>query len=212
MLELMLSLANTKSSTEVHEIFNTVGTFTWICPAGVTSVNCLLISPGQSSFYTVSTKEHIGGAGGGLRYQNNIPVEPGTSYTVVVGVTKQNGDKPATDNPCSALGLMVMSGSQGTPFSSTVKGGRGGSSVRTAASAFNDGGTPGANSGLFTNGTSTPGDSATTLWGGLGVNYITGQRTNTTTKDGATYGGGGGGQSGKGGDGIVVISNTRVFG
>lgn len=212
MIELMLSIDSGPTGTPiVNQTYTQPGTFVWVCPAGVTSVNCLLISPGQSANFRNAIKQQLGGAGGGLRYRNNIPVTPGVSYTVLVGEPKQNSYEPTTDQPCSAFGISVQSGNQGTPMSSTIKGGYGGYGTQVSAGAFNQGGCNGGMSATFTNGTQDPGYSASTSFGGNGIS-LNGTRVVTTTLVGATYGGGGGGQSGRGGNGVVVIRNTTPFG
>ena len=58
--------------------YTTAGTFSWVCPAGVTSVSVVCIGGGGGD-NTYNT------AGAGLGYKNNITVVPGNSYTVVVG-------------------------------------------------------------------------------------------------------------------------------
>lgn len=59
-------------------IYTTPGTYSWVAPAGVTSVSVVAIGGGGSG-------RSYGGGGGGLGYRNNIAVTPGSSYTVVVG-------------------------------------------------------------------------------------------------------------------------------
>lgn len=56
--------------------------FTWVAPTGVTSVNVLAIGAGGSGRYDWAA---CGGHGGGSVWANNIPVTPGSSYTVRVG-------------------------------------------------------------------------------------------------------------------------------
>jgi len=53
------------------------GTYSWVAPAGVTSVSVVCVGPGG----VVGTAYTSGGA---LSYKNNISVTPGTSYAVVV--------------------------------------------------------------------------------------------------------------------------------
>ena len=60
--------------------YTTPGTYTWTCPAGVTSVSVVCIGGG-------GTGGAYGGSGGSLAYKNNITVTPGTSYTIIVGAT-----------------------------------------------------------------------------------------------------------------------------
>lgn len=69
--------------------YTTAGTFTWVCPGGVTSVCAVAVGPGRSGTGTTSRS---GGAGGGLGYKNNITVIPGNSYTVVVGAVDSTTD------------------------------------------------------------------------------------------------------------------------
>ena len=78
--------------------YATPGTFTWTAPAGVTSVSVVAVGGGS-----------VGG--GGLGWKNNIPVVPGTKYTVVVGAGAQ-----ANISPLNAGSSYFMS-------ATTVKGG-----------------------------------------------------------------------------------------
>ena len=55
--------------------YYSAGTYTWVCPPGITSVSVVCVGGGGPN----------GGGGGELRYKNNISVTPGNSYTVVVG-------------------------------------------------------------------------------------------------------------------------------
>lgn len=62
--------------------FLTPGTYTWICPDGVSSVSAVCVGAGGGGY---SSWANSAGSGGGLGWKNNIPVAPGNSYTVVVG-------------------------------------------------------------------------------------------------------------------------------
>lgn len=64
-----------------EQVYTTPGTYSWVCPAGVTSVSVVCVGGGGGG----STYPGNGGAGGGLGWKNNIAVTPGSSYTVVVG-------------------------------------------------------------------------------------------------------------------------------
>lgn len=59
--------------------YTTPGTYSWVAPAGVTSVAVLVVSPGY------------GNKGGSLAYKNAYPVTPGNSYTVLLN-TKTAGE------------------------------------------------------------------------------------------------------------------------
>ena len=62
------------------------GTYSWTCPAGVTSVSAVCIGAGGGAPYWVGGNNGgTGGGGGALGYKSNIAVTPGQNYTVVVG-------------------------------------------------------------------------------------------------------------------------------
>ena len=95
--------------------YTTAGTYTWIAPAGVTSVAAVAVGGGS-------------GAGGGLGYKNNISVTPGTGYTVIVGVAGRYASSCAIYN----------GGTSSFVNTCTVRGG--GAQHRTAGSYTGDGG------------------------------------------------------------------------
>ena len=64
-----------------QQAYTTAGTFTWVCPAGVTSVSVVCVGGGGD------TGGLPGPGGGGLGYKNNYSVTAGNSYTVVVGAS-----------------------------------------------------------------------------------------------------------------------------
>ena len=63
------------------------GNYTWVCPAGVTSVSVVAIGPGGAG----ENKGSYGGGDGGCAAKNNITVTPGSSYDVIVGVRGLHG-------------------------------------------------------------------------------------------------------------------------
>ena len=63
--------------------YTTAGTYTWVAPAGVTSVCVVCVGGGGGGSW--HNNNSTGAGGGGLGYKNNISVTPGNSYTVVVG-------------------------------------------------------------------------------------------------------------------------------
>jgi len=69
-------------------VFTRAGSYAWVAPAGVTSVSVVCIGGGGAGGVQWSSG---GGGGGGLGWKNNIPVIPGSSYTVVVGAGGSNG-------------------------------------------------------------------------------------------------------------------------
>ena len=69
-----------------QQAYTTAGTYTWVAPAGVTSVSVVAVGGGGAGGIGSSAIRDGGGGGGGaLAYKNSISVTPGTSYTVVVG-------------------------------------------------------------------------------------------------------------------------------
>lgn len=59
-----------------QQAYTTAGAYSWVAPAGVTSVSVVAVGRGGAASYEY---------GGGLGYKNNITVVPGNSYSVVVG-------------------------------------------------------------------------------------------------------------------------------
>jgi len=64
--------------TPTCQIFQTVGTFSWVAPAGVTSVAVVVVGAANCS-------------GAALAYKNSIAVTPASSYTVVVSALSCSG-------------------------------------------------------------------------------------------------------------------------
>ena len=62
--------------------YRSAGTFTWVCPPGVTQVSAVCIGGGGGGGQGWANDA---GGSGGLGWKNNISVTPGNSYTVVVG-------------------------------------------------------------------------------------------------------------------------------
>ena len=75
--------------------YTTPGTYSWLCPAGVTSVCVVCVGGGGGGMQYVSGAGFYpmsGGGGGALGWKNNISVVPGTSYSVVVGAGGAAGE------------------------------------------------------------------------------------------------------------------------
>jgi len=62
------------------EVFDMPGTYSWICPEYVYSVNVVCVGGGSGGL-----AQGTAGAGGGLGWKNSIAVTPGQTYLVVVG-------------------------------------------------------------------------------------------------------------------------------
>jgi len=101
--------------------YTTAGTYSWIVPAGVTSISVVAVGAGGTGYDS-------GGGGGGLGYKNNISVTPSNSYTVVVGATCYPG---GTSYFCNS-GLVAGNGGSGgchRHSSTSVGNGHGGDFV-----------------------------------------------------------------------------------
>ena len=126
-------------------IFETPGRYTWIVPAGVTSISVMAVGGGGAGGPggVGATGSASGGGGAGYAYIYNYPVTPGTGYTIQVG---------AGGGTTERLGTVYWdSADNGTGTDKGALGGGGG-----IASWFNDrstcrggGGTDG-NTGTWT--------------------------------------------------------------
>lgn len=79
---LSLTTISLDSVTGGQAAYTVPGTYSWVCPAGVTSVSAVAVGGGAGGG---NLSYGAAGGGGGLAYGNNRSVTPGTSYTVVVG-------------------------------------------------------------------------------------------------------------------------------
>ena len=104
--------------------YTTPGSYSWECPAGVTSVSVVAVGPGGN---------FIDMGGGGLGYKNNIPVIPGNFYAVEVGNT-------TTTYFISAATVSGQPGVSYTGGSFTGDGGGNGGSVIVGSNDYNGGG------------------------------------------------------------------------
>lgn len=157
--------------------YTTPGTYSWVCPAGVFSVCVLCVSSGGISK----------GSGGSLAYGNNIPVVPGQSYTVRVGLNASGAANTrsyfiSTAHLMSGGGLdtsygVLAEANAGTYLSG---GGRGGGGGQYGDSGGGGGGGAGGYSGnggaggygeaeIATNGAAGSGGGG---GGGGGVSYL----------------------------------------
>ena len=176
----------------------TPGTYSFVVPAGVTSISAVCVGAGGSGCQNAgSVPANFGGAGGGgaLSYVNNISVTPGETLTVVVGA---GGAIPgAVDaQPGNAGGLSRIHRS-GTDL---VVANGGAAGLWSAGGA---GGTPGVGTG----GSGGPGGRDDSGGGGGGAggyagNGGTGASLGGGTAAGTSSGGAGGGGSGCGGGGV----------
>lgn len=170
----------------------TPGSFTWTCPAGVTSINVVCVGAGGTGGRNAAADQQAlggsgGGGGGGLGWRNNILVTPGTVYTVIAGANSTTASTNGT-NSYFQDGYTVVGagggggGSRPAGYSGDIGGGAGGYFV-------GDGGGSGGSGGYAT--------------------------FTTSGGNGPGGGGGAGGYSGNGGNGGVgagALTTTLGFG
>ena len=198
-----------------QQAYTTAGTYSWIAPAGVTSVSVVAVGAGGRGPSGAAQN----GGGGGLGWKNNISVTPGNSYTVVVAA----GNQAATATVHSYFnsiatvagytgnqnngGIRVGDGGGNGGNSTALGGGGAGGYAGNGGNGGNDlgrNGTAGAGGGGGGGGSSeSTGDPNFTAFGGSGGGVgILGQGSNGaagTFSGTTTATGGGGGSSGANG-------------
>ena len=160
----------------------TPGTYTWTCPAGVTSVSAVCVGGGGGN----NNQQWSGGGGGGaLAWKNNIPVTPGQSYTVVVGAAGARASGYYPGGTSYFVNQTTVAAGGGWPDNDiwTPANAAGGTVIA------GDGGGSGGKGGWFNSAATSQSPHITTAYGG---------------------GGGAGGYSGNGGDGGANDSNATV--
>ena len=157
----------------------------WTCPAGVTSVQALIVAGGGGGG-AGATGSQLGGGGagaGGLIYDNSIPVTPGVTYPIIVG---QGGFGGVTGTRSGTTG-------QNSSFSNLIAVGGGFGGVRSVSEAGGSGGSGGAGAG-----NPAAGGTATFGQGNIGA--------------GSQLGGFGGGGGGAGAVGSLGQATTEPTG
>ena len=215
-----------------EQAYITPGTYSWVAPAGVTSVSVVAVGGGGGGSYPWANH---GGAGGGLGWKNNIAVTPGQSYTVVVGsggtygYSPTNGDTSYFVNTGTVAGYGAGQGGGGSSSTGVNYGGgytgdgggRGGNAVSTyhagGAGGYSGNGGDGSNAGGTGGGGGTPCAYSSTYGsgGGGGVGLLgAGANGQSGCNFSAGYGGGGGsgGQNGSPGEPYGPSGNGSIFG
>ena len=160
-----------------------VGSYTWVAPAGVTSISLVAVGGGGARYCG-----NWGGGGGGLGYVNNLTVVPGNSYTVVGGP----GGVKSPSYSGSPSGFGGVQYAQGGSINFASNGG---------PSRQMGGGTPlnGASGG-------TGGSGGCFGCGGGAAGYSgNGGPSGSSTGTGGSGGGGGGGGGGGSGGGVGLL-------
>jgi len=169
-----------------QSLYYSPGTYTWVAPAGVTSVSAVAVGGGGSGPRSYNSSAG-GGSGGGLGWKNNISVTPGNSYTVVVG-------QGATGTSYGSFGL--LGGNSYFVNSSTVAGYGGGH--------WTYGGTGGPNQNAYGGGWTGDGGGA----GGYGSSYASGSGAGGYVGNGGNPSAG----TGSGGAGAAGYNYSSTYG
>ena len=172
----------TTSAAIGQQAYTTAGTFSWVAPAGVTSVSVVAVGGGGA----YDGGSFSGGGGGALAYKNNISTTPGNSYTVIVA--PDNTGSNLASSFCGSS-IVANSGRRAGSFS----GGAGGTYSGTCVFGGN-GGRGGAGNCYGGGGGGGGGYSGT---GGAGANTC--GPNNASGSSGSGGGGGGGANLNRGG-------------
>jgi len=191
-------------------------TYTWVAPAGVSTVSVAAIGAGGGGYYGWAV---CGGAGGALTWANGIPVTPGQSYTIKAGrggcwsqsgggcscfpgVMQANGGRCGCCPGCCSISGSGYTGSaggaSGTPaYPNTAGGGGAGGGYAGNQCRYSNSGYTGCHGG---GGNATAVHSSTYGSGGGGGTGINGQGNNGTCGNGGySHQTGSGGRGGSGG-------------
>ena len=220
-----ISLYNFYSKSNIatgSQIYTTPGTYSWVVPAGVTSVSVLIVGAGGNGgsggqyecFCCCTGRVYVtkfggggGGSGGSLR-ANNISVTPGTTKTVVVAAPTSNCVPSTNTYFCACNYLSVRGGGGGNgrgapgyryntcgPASAGYSGAYGGygGSTGNKNSSYQAGGGGGAGAPGYNYPTGTL---SCASQGGNGSAYTSQQGAGISGRPG--QGSGGGGSGGRG--------------
>ncbi|MDD2735492.1 MAG: CxxxxCH/CxxCH domain-containing protein [Desulfuromonadaceae bacterium] len=177
---------NPAKALAATDTYSTAGTFTWVAPAGVTSVTVQAWGGGGGGGRGGSTNNTRGGGGAGGQFASStVTVVPGNSYAIVVG---SGGAGGTTSNTAAASG-----GS--STFASTVvvaRGGAGGVGTNGAGGVGSV--TGGVGTILFAGGSGSAGANTTggAGGGGAGSTGSGGSASGSSAGVGTSVGGGNG--------------------
>ena len=224
---------NISLDPSTRQSFTTVGTTSWTAPAGVTSVQYLVVAGGGAGGGGVGA--YFGGGGAGGLLTGYATVVPGQTYNITVGAGGTGGSGTGTNGGDSSFGSFATAtggGFGGTFYTTVGNGGSGGGGFFNGGSAGTGiagqgyiggtsstldsgggGGGAGGAGGYFVGGagvaSSITGGSVTYAAGGYAgfVVYANANGGNGTANTGNGGGGASGsGTGGNGGSGIVVLA------
>jgi hypothetical protein len=207
------SIVYTSTQTIVSQNVN--GTYTWTCPAGVTSAKIECYGAGAGGGGGSSGRGGEGGGGGEYAAEPNYPLQPGQVYTYVVGNGGNGGTtgyagQGGTDTIFDTGGIGLPNGvfaNGGSPGSAFV-GGPGGGNGQGNAIAPAPGNQPSPNSWESPGGSGGGnGHQSTGGCGGGAVPNSQGGATAGATSGGSGGAAGGGGFASNGGAGGNAAAN-----
>ena len=182
----MMAAATIKDAGPSQQAYTTPGTYTFIVPAGVTSLSMVVISGGGAGKPGDPDAQGNGGGGGGLGYANNVSVSGGQSLLVQIGIIHTNS---ATQAPDSYVRLPNIT------YPCWANGGYGGNySDRRGGAIYPGHGTAGGSGGVGGAGEDNGGGGGGGC-GGYAGNGGNGGATNGSNAASNSSGGGGGGFS-----------------
>jgi hypothetical protein len=184
------ALAYGQTSSQVTQTVN--GTYTWTCPAGVTSAKIECVGAGAGGGGGSGTRGGEGGGGGEYASEPSYPVVPGQVYTYIVG----NGGSGGTTGNSGQDGGATL-------FDTTASPGGVSGGVFANGGGAGSGFTGGAGGGTAAHG----GPSPNTVHRNGGKGGGTGSQGT-----GGCGGGGGGGVTSAGGNGSTSGSSTGAAG
>jgi hypothetical protein len=176
--------------------YTTAGTYSFVVPAGVTSIATVAVGGGGGGGGSAGTAGTSGGGGGGgaLVWGNSVPVTPGETLTVVVGAGGSGGSTAGVAGGYSqiARGATVLIRANGGAAGQRSTSAAAGGAANIGGYPYNTGGGSGGAGGAgYAAGGGGGGGGA----GGYSGNGGAGGRNAVAASAGAGGGGGGGGEA-----------------
>ena len=211
-----VTITDTSLTPETSQIVFT-SNVSWTVPTGVFKISMVAVAGGGGGggVYSSGGRSGSGGAGGELRYANNVTVTPGEVLTIATGLAGSGGARNANGQDGGASSVLRQS----TTLLSAIGGGAGvfGGGGTGGSGGTGDGGGSGGAGGNFASGSRGGGGGGAGGYSGNG-----GAGANGNTFNGLTGSGGGGGgagsttktpgQSGGGGVGLLGQGTTGIAG
>ena len=145
------------------DTFNTAGTFNWVCPGGVTSIQVECWGGGgaggagrKDTTAGTNTSQNGGGGGGGAYARKaSVPVTPGLTYTITIPAAAVSGSAGTTTSGAGRVNGETVTFVGDLSTTVTAAGGTGGANAYTTANGTvgvggGAGGTTGSSLGDFT--------------------------------------------------------------